>query len=444
MKSGRLGRGVLLMLNLRGCPPFLFFTTMAKQVSTIQVTGKLGNMVGYTNSLAKKSGTKFARSIAQTISNPKTYAQAKQRAKARPAQLFYAAFEQILNHAFIPLGKAGKNRNRFLSLAMSQSVIPGVMKSETALPVNVPYQISEGSLGLNGLTRINLGAGTSADKRAEFANIAAGAGMDDDVSTIRDMYVGDFSTQLLAENPLLQEGEELTFMAVLGDVNDPTQRIGAYLSVVLNTADTLTTMGEVMGSMLDLIAINGHLTLISANEVLYGIASVGLIISSRTTKSWIYTSSVMQPTSWGIDGFDYDEESVIASYMEGASADITSDKILQQADNNVVSGVSVVALVNKAFTATSERATAQGVTFSSQVATLAVMSDGSRRVVTIGNNQLAIVPSNNTTSAASITATVPASGDTPESQFQLLVSDTSWLGNATIPFSEVSGATFRV
>ena len=396
-------------------------------------------MVGYKNSLSKVSGVAFARSKATSISNPKSYAQARQRAKARPAALFYQAFEQILNHAFIPAGKSGQNRNRFMALAMANSVVPGVLKGENLIPVNVPYQLSEGSLGLNGLTRIGLGSGAGADKRAEFVNLAAAAAWDGDVATIRELTIAQFSQLFIAANNLLQDGEELTFVAVLVDVNDLSQRVAAHISIVLNTSDTLTTMGDVMGSMLDLIAVNGHLTLVSGSESLYGIAAAGLIISSKTTKSWIYTNSVLQRTAWAIDGFDYDEDSVIESYMTAAAGDITSDKVLQQADNIVTKGVIAVNLINEGFTATSERATATGVTFSSQQATIAVMSDGTRRVVTNSAGSLCVVSSTDTSSAASVIASV-AGG----SSFPMTIADTAWSGNQTIPFSEVSGASFRV
>lgn len=81
---------------------------MAKQTAVVRFKGKLGNIVGYKQNTSSKStsANDFARIRVTDISNPRTRKQAKQRAKAAPAQMFYQAFEPVLNHSFYPTDSA--------------------------------------------------------------------------------------------------------------------------------------------------------------------------------------------------------------------------------------------------------------------------------------------------------------------------------------------------
>ena len=55
----------------------------------------MANVVGYKNPASSKANNNFYRERVYTVSNPKTQAQATQRAKVRPAQIFYNAFERV-------------------------------------------------------------------------------------------------------------------------------------------------------------------------------------------------------------------------------------------------------------------------------------------------------------------------------------------------------------
>lgn len=305
---------------------------MAKQSGVLRYTGKLGTTVGY-----KTSDGSFMRERAATISNPRTYAQAKQRAKARPAAMFYAAFENVLNHAFIPEGRASKNRNKFISAAMRLNEVPDVFKGQKRIPV-LPYQISEGSLPLDFLCR-----GTrEGNDGITFVNLKSG-------EITKDSTIAAASSSILQNTPMLQEGMELTFLIVMGDADDLSIRWTGVISFVLDTQNTGTDLGSVVPSELSVLGSSSGFAVGSGDDNMTFVYSVGLIVSSKTTSSWAYSTGFMNQTGRAMDGLDVDEDSVIRSYMDPA-ASRESDKILQQADNATESGLYVRSFDNVAFT----------------------------------------------------------------------------------------------
>lgn len=395
---------------------------MAKQTGAIRFIGKVGNVVGFKNAASSKAGSQFVREHAASVSNPKSYNQAKQRAKVRPAQLFYQAFENVLNHAFLPSQRASKNRNRFLSLAMSNTYIPDVYKGENRLPRTALYQVSEGALGLDAYT---IGAMGSVFDNVVF-NLA--------VSEMPDFKAGtvaEFSNMLISLNPLLQEGDELAFIAVLvSDDGVGNTVIPVRASVVLNQQNTVTKLGDLFESLIGVVD-NGKLA-ISADINDYLLASAALIISRRTSSSWIYTNSTMALSAVG-DNFTGDEELVIESYMNASSAK-TSDKYLQQADGSVIAGIRVNSII------ASERVLPSAEYESAIIApatnaALAVLSNGERAYVVTAAGQML------TSDGQLMTITKAAEGSTAE---PMTLDKTAEAGNPTILLSEVQRYGFFV
>lgn len=354
---------------------------MAKQIGIHGFVGKLGSSIGFRNSNAKVSGTVFERTKPAKVSNPRSYKQAEQRAKVRPAILFYNAFIEVLDHAFIPNGRESKNRLRFQSLAMKLGV-PNVYKGETRLPFNLPYQVSEGTLGLSALCKNGMGSTSAEAGNLYFPNFKAPVGWNDDPSEMHEMTIATFSAAVIAANPQLVDGEEITFMGILVRDDDPSDMLAAHFSIVLNTGDTLTTVEDVMGSQLELIANAADTVTIGKFGICsfitgYTLVAGAMIISSRTATTWQYTNSFMGLTAHGLDGFDWDEQSVVESYME-SSTDVTSSRILQQACNRQQQGVRPVSTMLIDYHV--EPAVA-GATYNHSTAAVVNMSDGTRRVV---------------------------------------------------------------
>lgn len=336
---------------------------MAKQTGAIRFTGKFANAVGFKNTSGKSANNNFMRERVYEISNPQTYAQSAQRAKVRPAQLFYSAFESIENHAFIPLGKASKNRNRFMSLAMRADT-PDVPKGQSFLPV-VDYVIAEGSLGLDRYTK-----GETRDDGVHFPIAVPNQAGATNVALL--------SAAILDNNVGFVEGEEITFMAILCPQGQPTERFAVHFSVVLDRGNTVTEIADIIPSSIEFI--NG------ANEYAfnaiagYVIMSAGLIISSKTPSSWIYTNSRMLVTLEGRMLLNSQLE-VIQSYMAGASSR-ESDLILQQATNANSTGVVPVSIEDF-----------DGV---GSYPTLVKYTDGSNRVLVLPSGNLAAYVDANT------------------------------------------------
>lgn len=395
---------------------------MGKQISVLRIKGSVGEVTGYkmnTSSKTSKSGD-FIRSKATSVANPRTYAQAKQRAKARPAQLFYAAFENVLNHAFFPLGKPVKNRNRFLSLAMKLDYIPDVKKSEVKLPF-APYQISEGTLGLDDLC-VGTYSNTQ-DSRIDFLGISFEGSM-------ANATVARFSELILAYNPRLMEGEELTFVELLCKADDPSIRWAQVQSIVLDKNNTLTNLTDIFNGDAELYYGEDAVSVQVDDEDVKMLAA-GLIISSKTTGSWQYAKSYMALTAYAIDGFDWEPKDIIVSYMN-ETRDRSSDKILQQADNATEGeAVPVVSVGNGEITLK------QGVTgnLNQNDAAIALMRFGISKVVVSERGQLQWYDG----PAKTWTPITLTSG---EDSRPLVLADTTWDGSQTITIAECQAYGF--
>lgn len=298
---------------------------MAKQTSLYTFKGSVGNVSGYKVNTAANGKSKLSVRIKPSkVSDPKTRKQAAQRSKVKPALLFYQAFESILNHAFFPNGKAVKNKNRFLKLALENEV-PNVAKDEVKLPV-VPYIVSEGNLGLDHMTIMSK-VGTILN-----FNIKWDVDLDDSAITI-----GNLSTVLLQNNPLLKEGFELTFITLYEKGNNIKQKVGSF---VLDTTNTITTVGDcgfgdIEGNIMVMEGSRAaaSINIYTGDSVENNILAAALIISAKSGSTWRYTNSRMYLSAAGEALLTPAIQSaVIDSYM-GAAATATSDLILQQADN---------------------------------------------------------------------------------------------------------------
>lgn len=396
---------------------------MGKQISVLRIKGSVGEVTGYkmnTSSKTSKSGD-FIRSKATSVANPRSYAQAKQRAKARPAQLFYDAFSNVENHAFFPLDKAVKNRNMFLSLAMKLDYVPDVKKGEAKLPF-APYQVSKGALGLDSMC---VGEYMNTDDSSIKFNVGC-----DDVFDENEITVAKLSSVLLANNPRLKNGEELTFMAVLANESNSNERWAEHVSFVIDESDNTTVLTNIFAHNLSIARDKLAEFLVLGTRNSTKMLCAALIISSKTDSSWQYTNSFMNLTAYAIDGFDWKEREIIDSYMN-ESRDRFSEKILQQADNVQGEIVPVVSVAN------GEIKLAQGVTGSLNKtdAAIASMRFGISRVVVSDRGQLQWYDG----PAKTWTPITLTSGD---ERRPLVLADTTWAGSQTITIAECQAAGF--
>lgn len=167
--------------------------------------GKLGGAVYYMN-----SGQNVGRELAPAVSNPRTRAQMVQRARLKNAVSFFQANAPWMkNAAFEGKPQNWSTYNAFVSA--NQEIAPAYLtKPQTAagggLVLN--YQITRGSLPSVGLRY----------SEAEY------------ISTIRielsalesTATIGQFSRSLIASNPNLQEGDQISFILNLQRTNPNT------------------------------------------------------------------------------------------------------------------------------------------------------------------------------------------------------------------------------
>lgn len=174
---------------------------MAKGSTRGIVSGRLGNEVLYRNSNSNNSEQQARRVYVPKIANPKTAAQCAQRVKLAPAVNFYRAFkEEVLNHSFQGVKYGGRSQSEFMKLAMLMTEgFPYIVKGSTEL-IPGAYRVSRGSLPGISVTDITL----------------SGVKISITAPTVTEGMTYDaFVTALLAANPTLQKGDQITLMTVI-------------------------------------------------------------------------------------------------------------------------------------------------------------------------------------------------------------------------------------
>ncbi len=172
---------------------------MAKGIGLIgNFKGKVGNMVGYKLSDSNTGNTQGIRVYQPIVRNPKTSAQAEQRAKLAPINATYRALKMIIDRGNEGLPYGNKSRLAWLKQAFKAQHMPWIVKGGV---VNRPVacQLTKGSL-----------AGLSFEAEEDVMKIfCSGVTSETGVATI-----GAISTALLAGYPTLKAGDQITLVAV--------------------------------------------------------------------------------------------------------------------------------------------------------------------------------------------------------------------------------------
>lgn len=409
---------------------------MARQLGAVRVQGKLANVVGYKNPASSKANNNFYRERVYTVSNPKTQAQAVQRAKVRPAQIFYNGFERVLNHAFLPSLRASRNRNRFMSLAMKLDEIPDVMKGQAFLPF-CQYQISAGALGLDDLAQASnikqepAGANFDWSGSILFPDLSVG----DDIEMEPTDTIGAVSEALISNCTGLVEGMELTFLAVVGSAANIQQRVAQIVSFVLDKGNSVTTLADVMGGYLVWYKGAGNSLVLATETDDYEVLSAGVIISARAGNTYVYTNSKMCKSWRAEEAYSEGEDDVIASYMEGGSSR-GSELILQQAGNKAPGNRVVPSSVGRIAITLADGVSG---TLLSRNAGIVTMTNGDKRILIA--NALGQICDYDADSGYYIPVTITPTGGAAR---PLTLADTTFAGNGTITVADLKSAGFNM
>ena len=215
--------------------------------------GKIGNTVGYQLTSSNNKQTQGIRIYQPNVKNPKTSAQAEQRAKLAPINATYRALKMVIDRGNEGLPYGNKSRLAWLKQAFKAPHMPWFEKG-VVISAPVGCQLTKGSLG-----SLNYGA-TNDTINVDVTNLEAST----DVSTI-----GKISAALLAAYPMLKEGDQLTFVFIAAT---STALDSSVVSFVIDSKSTVAanTLFVNVSAKSDKILFEGQST-----------ADAGAVIVSR-------------------------------------------------------------------------------------------------------------------------------------------------------------------
>ena len=275
---------------------------MAKGIGLIgNFRGKVGNMVGYNLKDSNNKQTQGVRVYQPIVKNPKTYAQAEQRAKLAPINATYRALKMIIDRGQEGKAYGNKSRLAWLSAAM-KAFNGGWFEKGAAITAPALVPITKGSL--TGVPQM------PADK--SHAGIPNCLNSEGTYETI-----GDISTALLAKFPFLKNGDQVTFFEVRHTDNGIDPKIASF---VINNEGEGKIPPTLISDDVDLI-LDGN-----------GAACAGGVIVSREAADGSHLRSSVALNK--LSGYSEDlltvsaKEAAIKSYMvNGSNTDWAEESV---------------------------------------------------------------------------------------------------------------------
>ena len=193
---------------------------MAKALGLIgNFKGKLGNTVGYSLKDSNNKQTQGVRVYQPVVRNPKTAAQAEQRAKLAPINATYRALKMVIDRGQEGKAYGNKSRLAWLSAALKSFVNPWFIKGNSiTMPALVP--LTKGSLPIS----------FEIDPDGSYIKITATGATAAATNTL-----GALSTAILASYPNINEGDQITFVHL---VNGNSSIVANVRSIILDTTST--------------------------------------------------------------------------------------------------------------------------------------------------------------------------------------------------------------
>ena len=255
--------------------------------------GKVGNMVGYHLSDSNTGNTQGIRVYQPIVKNPKTAAQAEQRAKLLAVNATYRALKMVIDRGNEGLPYGNKSRLAWLKGALKAQNMPWFEKGATPTHF-VGCQLTKGSLNSIGSTPSD-----------ELLNISCnGVTTASDVSTI-----GKVSVLLKSAHSFLKEGDQITIVVVSMTSGAPMVNVNSF---VIDTTSTTTQ---------SLLTATDNALQFQAEDVIIGSAVV--ISRQGNNGEHLRSSESLSIPSSTLAAAPYDADSkaaAIASYQSSASA----------------------------------------------------------------------------------------------------------------------------
>lgn len=169
---------------------------MGKQISVLNIKGKVGNVVGYSYLDSKNQKAAGMRVYQGDVKNPQTDAQARQRARMLPLTSFYRLMADVIKRGYQEVGYGQPSRRIFMRDNMKSFEGPWLTKGSIAA-IPGPYIIARGSLVPINVSAVSATAATTDLGVGAVANVAT---------------IGELSSALMANNTDIQQGDQLTFI----------------------------------------------------------------------------------------------------------------------------------------------------------------------------------------------------------------------------------------
>lgn len=212
------------------------------------------------------------------VSNPRTGSQILQRMRLAPAQKFYEAFKQVMDHSRQGIQAGEKTRRAFMAEVMSKGfpAMPYVVKGFKGV-VGERYPLSKGTL-----PRIFAWPSTTMEWCETSLKLEAGTSTDTPAELLQ---------KLQAKNPgRFEDGDELTFVVLAGDDVSGDENYALIYSVVLSASDTETDIVNVIESSNDGTLIYTPQFFTEDDSVL----GCAVIHSRKVGDKWSYSNAEME------------------------------------------------------------------------------------------------------------------------------------------------------
>lgn len=309
---------------------------MAKRSILGVMTGKLGNMVGQSNSLVSSKDKQVWRVYKGNVKNPKTVKQALQRALFVAAKNFRVALAKLLDHSWQGVDYGTKSLNHFESMVLANggANYPGFIiqpkGSQDAIPQ--PFPVSRGSIPFDTTLTIQ-------DVGEIEVNGIAG------ISGSMPATVGAVWQAILALNPQLKDGDMITIVAFISTEDHTPSAYSSLYPVydrfIINTNDTSAYVDyNSIASQKGIFTFdaddvyNGHAT-VRFDDVYCAACAIIISRQKGAKAQWQRSNSDMQVsgdfTTWLMTQ-DYVNET-LDSYMQ-STANAESDWYLNETGDN--------------------------------------------------------------------------------------------------------------
>ena len=257
------------------------------------------------------------------VKNPRSYAQATQRAKMATVADAYRALSTICDHSFESVAYGPASRRQFMSLNLARAIKPE--PKGFVLPIGVGLQVSKGTL-------------------ADISSV-----VDFNLFPVKEGVSGSYPLDaawvnaVLAQSPNLQAGDELTFVSCaldqlfMTDVNGTSMPPVKYAiaSIVLDPASEINAKWTYDNAKSRLVHSSGFSMSIGDPTPVVDdslIIAYGVIVSRYADSKWRRSTCILGEMN-DISASGYTDEyfdACIASYMDAPTV-AESKKQLNQA-----------------------------------------------------------------------------------------------------------------